>query len=567
MANSRRRFLVPLVVAGALLMAAPVMAQVGVEPPLTATPQAECGPGSRPEPGLQGRVSREDHESGRAAEGYTCNAEMISTFKSAVIPANTIGSIAGFKVHRYVDAAGNECAYYDSSLMFPTNVADQEAGVVVLDMADPANPVNSATLRTPGMLQMHEALVISEERGILAAITATVAFAPGVLDIYDLTQDCRNPSLISSTPLPVFAHESGLSQDGQVFWAATGDRIYAIDITDMQLPRVIYQNDIGSHGINVGTDGTRTYLSNSGADGGLITLDTTEILAALGTGSTPIVEPDVVTGLLPDPATSGTPVVPVISKLDWTSRSIPQNSVPFTSKGKNYVMEVDEYGQCGNVGAARIIDMNDETQPFVISNLRLEVHNPENFDEVCGDPGARNPIQGYAAHYCHLPTRVDPTIVACSMIVSGLRVFDITDVFNPVEIAYFNAPVQSRPAFDALPDGQSPVTFEASNWAMSSPAFVPERSEIWYTDAFQGFYAVRITNGAWPTATPAVAAPTTAPTPAAAPASPAPAPTPAAPSNTGTLPVTGASQWLQVLGALMFLGGGDLVRRRRVAPR
>jgi len=38
----------------------------------------------------------------------------------------------------------------------------------------------------------------------------------------------------------------------------------------------------------------------------------------------------------------------------------------------------------------------------------------------------------------------------------------------------------------------------ASNWAMSSPSFVPERKEIWYSDGYSGFYAIRVTNGAWP---------------------------------------------------------------------
>jgi hypothetical protein len=37
----------------------------------------------------------------------------------------------------------------------------------------------------------------------------------------------------------------------------------------------------------------------------------------------------------------------------------------------------------------------------------------------------------------------------------------------------------------------------ASNWAMSSPAFVTERKEIWYTDGYSSFYAIRVTNGAW----------------------------------------------------------------------
>ena len=170
--------------------------------------------------------------------------------------------------------------------------------------------------------------------------------------------------------------------------------------------------------------------------------------------------------------------------------SIPQNAIPVTIDGHPYVVEIDEFGAGSAVGAGRIIDIGDETNPQVISNLRLEVHQPENFGTIAGDPGTFSPIQGYAGHYCNVPTRVDPRIVACSMILSGLRVFDISDPYNPREIAYFNAPMAPRAA-DA---GVS----EASNYAMSSPSFVPERDEIWYSDGFSGFYAVRLTNGVSP---------------------------------------------------------------------
>jgi hypothetical protein len=73
------------------------------------------------------------------------------------------------------------------------------------------------------------------------------------------------------------------------------------------------------------------------------------------------------------------------------------------------------------------------------------------------------------------------------MIMSGLRVFDIRDPYHPREVAYFNAPLQNG----ALATGPP------SNGAFSSPTFVPERKEIWYTDSSSGFYAVRVTNGAW----------------------------------------------------------------------
>ena len=94
------------------------------EPPLVATPEAECGPGSRPETGLQGRVSPEDHATGRAAEGFTCNTEVVGSFTDP----NTLGTVGGFKVERYVDSSGHECAYYDTTLLFPTDVIDAMPG-------------------------------------------------------------------------------------------------------------------------------------------------------------------------------------------------------------------------------------------------------------------------------------------------------------------------------------------------------------------------------------------------------------------------------------------------------
>ena len=37
------------------------------------------------------------------------------------------GSTGGFKVRRYVDKAGRECAYYDTTLLFPINALKPRA--------------------------------------------------------------------------------------------------------------------------------------------------------------------------------------------------------------------------------------------------------------------------------------------------------------------------------------------------------------------------------------------------------------------------------------------------------
>lgn len=458
-----------------------------------ATPKASCGAGSRPETGLQGRVSPEDHSSGRAAQGFTCNTTMVGSYitpNPTSLSASPFGTVGGFRVHRYIDKNGHECAYYDTTLLFPTNVFDAMAGVNVMDMTDPTKPKFVTALITPAMLSPHESLVISKERGVLAAVLGNPAAYPGSVDVYDISQDCRSPVLKAVAPVGILGHEGGMSPDGKTFYSASPGTptLTPVDISTLSLPLPLTVLPVYSHGLMISDDGNRAYVAGVGPGGitgadpnkGLIILDTSEIQAR-----------------------KTNPQVPVIAKLTWPTISIPQNAIPITIKGHPYVVEIDEYGGINgtggaNVGAGRIIDIGDEKNPKVISDLRLEVHQNENFDTIRNDTGATNPAGGYVGHYCNVPTRKDPTIVACSMGISGLRIFDIRDPFHPRESAYFNAPVAPRIIGSPLPAPIPSFPPQASNWAMSSPDFAPERKEIWYTDGYQGFFVVRVTNGAWP---------------------------------------------------------------------
>jgi hypothetical protein len=431
-----------------------------------ATPKAECGPGSRPETALQGRVSAEDHASGRAAEGYTCNTELVGSYTTPT----SLGTVGGFKVQRYVDASGRECAYYDTTTLFPTNLLEGNVGVNVMDLSDPANPTLARRLVTPAMLSPHESLLVSQEAGVLAAVMGNIIAYPGIVDVYDLSADCRDPQLRSSSLTGVFGHESGMAPDGKTFYTSSvgTPTLTAVDISDPSRPRRLLTTGYRSHGLSISADGNRAFLASASLTGtGLVILDVSDIQAR-----------------------KDNPEVREISRLTWDNMSIPQNAIPFTRNGRPYVLEFDEFASNSNtsgipaasgqfVGAARIIDIADETQPQVISALRLEVHEPEHRDSIADDPGAGDVTGGYAAHYCDMPTRVDPDIVACTMILSGLRVFDIRDPSRPREIAYFNAPAQ-------VPGS-----------TVSSPAFAPERKEIWFSDSNSGFYVVRVTNGAW----------------------------------------------------------------------
>ncbi len=432
-------------------------------PTVPSTLKADCGPGSRPETGLQGRVSPADHATGRAAKGFTCNTELVGSYRKP----NAIGTVGGFKVVRYVDGAGHDCAYYDTTLMYPTNVLDSEGGVNVLDMKDSTKPVLTDRLLTPAMDTPHESLVVSQKRGVLAAVAGNLSTNVGQIDLYDISQDCRHPALKSSTPVGFLGHESGMAPDGRTFYSASpsSKTLVAVDISNLTVPVPLSFGNYDSHGLTLSDDGNRAYVAGTGS--GLNIVDTSQVQARLPN-----------------------PTMPLISRLTWPTMSIPQNASPVTIKGHRYLVEIDEFGAGSKVGAGRIIDIGDEAHPKVVSDLRLEVHQPKNFPALENDNGQSNPVQGYAGHYCNVPKQVDPGIVACSMILSGLRVFDIRNPLKPREIAYYNAPVTPRiiPAAGIVPP--------PSNWAMSYPSFVPQRGEIWYSDGLSGFYAVQLTNSA-----------------------------------------------------------------------
>ena len=182
------------------------------------------------------------------------------------------------------------------------------------------------------------------------------------------------------------------------------------------------------------------------------------------------------------------PTVPVISRLTWPQISTPQNATPFSEHGHAYLLETDEFGAGEAIGAARIIDIQDIHKPFVVSNLRLAVNQAAaQGADLEADPGNNQLFQGYQGHYCTLPSRVDPQIIACSFIMSGLRVFKIADVQKPVEVAYFNKPLLA---------GQGTDPTQAGAFAMSAPAYDSATGDIWYSDGNSGFYVVRLSKAA-----------------------------------------------------------------------
>ncbi len=447
---------------------APTQLQDPPEPADVATPTTACAAGSHPLTGYpDGRVPGSVISSGAAANGFTCNLSFVAHQ----------GSSGGFKVWSYTDPAGHMCAYYDTALLFPTNAISlanlPSLGVAVLDMSDPSHPVQTATLTSLPMLSPHESLSLNAKRGLLGAVLGNPATYPGDVAFYSLSQDCRHPVLDFTGVIARLGHEGAFSPDGNTYWA-TGTAfpsITAIDVSDPRHPHDIWQGNMISHGLSISDNGDIAYISNP-TGGELDTLDVSQIQNRVTH-----------------------PQVKEISRLTWSNVTIPQSSASMQIGGHPYLLEFDEYAITlgkpvppDTVGAARIIDIADEAHPRVVSNLRLAVNQPAAHKAAAADPGALSPVQGYAGHYCSIPREVDPEIVACSFINSGLRIFNISDPLHPREVAYYVAP--PKPAVtNAL---------QASDFAMSRPAYDPALREVWYTDGTSGFYVVKLDAAVWP---------------------------------------------------------------------
>ncbi len=325
-------------------------------------------------------------------------------------------------------------------------------------MKNPAAPVKTANLLTPAMESPHESLSFNGKRGLLAAGMGTPATAPGFVDIYDVSADCRNPRLKSTLPVGILGHEGNFSPDGNTFWvtSVTGS-ITAIDVTIPEAPIPLWWSDeYYFHGFSISRDGKRLYAADLG-ESGLRIIDVGQIQARVSN-----------------------PQVTEVSHSTWPVVTIPQQPMPVRIRGRSYLVEVDEFTRENITGAARVIDISNERKPFVVSDLRLEVNQQANRAKLANDPGYGDQLSDYSAHYCAVPREDEPGIVACSFVLSGLRVFDIRNPRKPVEIAYFN-----------------PSIGDDTSYAMSAPAFARERCEVWYSDGNKGCWAVRITNGMW----------------------------------------------------------------------
>lgn len=458
----------------------------------TPVPKATCGSKDRVETALQGQTTLAERMTGGSERSYNCNLELVGQFR---------GEGASWQM-----AAFDTCAYYGTA-----NGADQQRkGVVVIDASNPARPIASAYLDSRPMWDPWESLKVNVPRKLLAAVQADRGNGvdPGFA-VYDIST-CARPVLKASVqlPSPVKGHAGHFAPDGLTYYGSQlGTSIYPIDLRNPADPKLLQvwsgdeaQGRMGvAHDVALNEAGTTLYsaqpafglvpppaqLQLSGARGnGLVVSDVSDLVARKGEA-----KPKIVGSLL------------------WRDGSIAQSPQPFSSKGRPYILFTDEMGAGGIGGAkaacaqdlppfgfARIIDIQDPTKPQLVSQLKLEVHDPANCGAVAPDTSFSGTF-GYSSHYCTVDNPAEARFAACSYFEAGVRVFDIQDLYRPREIAYYKPPAVQG-SIPGSNHANRPSEKRTTDWASSNIRWLRRgnATELWFTSQDNGFHIVRFTN-------------------------------------------------------------------------
>jgi len=477
-------------------------------PAKTAVPRAVCGPNDHPESGLQGQVPKFLRTKG-GFNGFNCNLQLVGQSR---------GDGASWQHAFFQDSSGHRCSYYDTR--FATTRPKQ--GTVVIDVTDNTNPTPTAYLTTRPMLDPWESLKVNERRQILGAEDGRNGTGTAQLDLYDISSDCRFPQLLSSVitgtaangdaaALPpgqnLAGHEGGFSPDGLTWYS--GDRgtikkYTATDLSDATHPKLMATWTLPqspgatttTHGLSISDDGMRAYVSQAfvgdasagaTARNGVLVLDVSDFQ-----------------NRVPNPQFRQ------LGSVLWLDGGQIQHTIPITVNGKRYVVAADEAGSAGNSNAgyqaacnaglspfpmARIIDISDETNPFVVSKLALEIHSPNACSLVLPDLVGISSFT-YGSHYCSVDNRQNATTLACGYFEAGIRVFDIRNPLAPREIAYYNPP--SVTTASAGSQNNSGSANGRPDHCTAQIRLDAVAGTLHTTCQDNGFLSLKFTNGVWP---------------------------------------------------------------------
>ena len=212
---------------------------------------------------------------GSATDGLHCNVD-------ADRPPGHLGRLQGPGATS--TPAGHECAFYDTALLFPLNALKLDAsspGVAVLDMSDPAHPVQTATLtELADALAARVAEPQPEARAARGGAPATRRPTPGSSRSTTsartaATRCCSRPSRSRGSATRAASRPTARRSTRP---APRCESITAIDVTDPKHPHAVWQGNVVSHGMTLSDDGNRAYVADP-TGGNMLILDVSQIQA------------------------------------------------------------------------------------------------------------------------------------------------------------------------------------------------------------------------------------------------------------------------------------------------
>ena len=311
------------------------------------------------------------------------------------------------------------------------------AGVLVLDISNPANPQVVYQIGPPeeGLVgQTSRELRVWPQQELLIVMNVDCEAAlhdcgqpetPPNINFYDISgANAALPKLIASYPLGRAPHEMFLWDDPHVegrallyfsTWGLSIDHLFVLDISQARNGLVhevaAWTAPFGAirsrlHSLSLSVDGRRAYLAHL-RDGFMI-LDTSQFADAV-----------------PNPQ----PVL-LTPPENWARSPVGAHSA-IKLFGKPYVLITEEvYGLCP-WGWTYLIDITDETRPYFVSEYKI---SPYNTNEYCAS--TTFDLNRFTSFSSHNPT-LTRNLAFITWHSGGLQAISIANPLQPVKVAEF----------------------------------------------------------------------------------------------------------------------------------
>jgi LVIVD repeat len=442
--------------------------------------------------------SRSDRlEPGKQGETMPGEATVLAVPYSKGVRRVGHNTIEGRSGNLIMAWSGN-CAYVANGIGLSAdgNIGKQphgpKSGVAVIDVRNPDVPRLTGYLQDKGAIDASETMHAVTVRGRAVLAASTYGGVPGMngppegwLNLYDVS-DCARPRLMAEVKWPEPAHTITVSPDGRRVYGTIispftgGGGIQVMDISDLTSPRFVGRFaatrpdgssfEFAPHELSVSPDERRLYVGTIASKGGdlnpgvAIMPPNAEGLGPQAGGIYIFDNSDLVAGR-PDP------------KLRLIGTSLHggwHSAVQARIGGVPHLVAAGELGACPGAWP-KITNVADERNPRIVGEFRLDMNRPENCPERNAIEKASGGVVGRAGtastHFNDVDSATDTRLGLFPMGWAGLRIADLRNPVNPLEVAYF----------------------KPGDFCGSHVRYVPRTGHIWFACGDSGFHVIALT--------------------------------------------------------------------------